>query len=397
MAILDADLDDVEWLLSAEARVWIGEIACAKENGLAAATALRKGLSAGRARLVMEQACLRRKALEKFSSAQRMFFTPLGLQQATDEAVARHKARRFGAARNVVDLCCGIGGDLVGLTARGPAVGVERHPIVARLAEANARTSVRAADAESIDPSEFDAWHIDPDRRAHGVRTTHIELYEPGQTAIDRFLRASPTGAVKLAPASDVHPAWAKAAQREWITCRRECRQQILWFGGLATAPGTHRATVLAADHPPATLAGQADLPFDAAGGVGRFVFVPDSAVIAAHLVGELARQFELASINGRTAWLTGDRHVPNSLWNTFEVIEVLPFDRRRLRALLRARLVGRLEIKTRSVNINVEQLRCELASPGDDEATLLVTPLFGQTTAIIARRITAATGAAMT
>jgi hypothetical protein len=394
--ILDADLDDVEWLLSERARVLIDEIACEKGNGLAAATALRKTLPAGRARLVIEQAQLRHKAREKFSNAQRMFFTPLGLQQATDEAIAHYKARRFGVGGSVVDLCCGIGGDLVGLSARGPAAGVERHAIVARLAEANGHASVRAVDVESIDPSEFDAWHIDPDRRAHGGRTTHIEHYEPGPTAIDRLLQASPNGAVKLAPASDVPSAWASSAQREWITCRRECRQQVLWFGDLSLAPATHRATVIVADQPPATLAGEADLPFDAAGNLRRFVFVPDSAVIAAHLVGELATQFDLASIDGRTAWLTGDRHISNALWSTFEVLESHPFDRRRLRASLRARRVGHLEIKTRSINVNIEQLRRELASPGDDEATLLVTPLFERTTAIIARRISAATSRAI-
>ena len=38
----------------------------------------------------------RRKGAAKFDRADRMWFDPVGVEQATAEAVARHKARRFG-------------------------------------------------------------------------------------------------------------------------------------------------------------------------------------------------------------------------------------------------------------------------------------------------------------
>src|SRR5436309_15782921 len=38
---------------------------------------------------------LRRKATVKFTRAEQMWFTPAGLEQATSEPVARHKAKRF--------------------------------------------------------------------------------------------------------------------------------------------------------------------------------------------------------------------------------------------------------------------------------------------------------------
>src|SRR5882724_5369530 len=43
----------------------------------------------------------------KFSRADRMWLEAVGLEQATAEPVARHKARRFAGSR-VVDLCSGI-------------------------------------------------------------------------------------------------------------------------------------------------------------------------------------------------------------------------------------------------------------------------------------------------
>ncbi|MGB6164957.1 MAG: hypothetical protein WCF33_09820, partial [Pseudonocardiaceae bacterium] len=58
---------------------------------------------------------LRRRAQGKFTRAQRMFFTRAGLEQASSEVIAEHRARRFAGAVRVADLCCGIGGDLLAL------------------------------------------------------------------------------------------------------------------------------------------------------------------------------------------------------------------------------------------------------------------------------------------
>src|SRR5512135_479865 len=65
----------------------------------------------------------RRRGASKFTRADRMWFEPTGLEQATAEPVARHKARRF--ARGVVDLCSGIGGDTLALAAVGPVLAVD--------------------------------------------------------------------------------------------------------------------------------------------------------------------------------------------------------------------------------------------------------------------------------
>ena len=70
---------------------------------------------------------LRARAVDKFGElAGSMYFTPDGLEQATRLTVATHRAARLGVfgAATVLDLGCGIGGDLVafaraGLTAAG--------------------------------------------------------------------------------------------------------------------------------------------------------------------------------------------------------------------------------------------------------------------------------------
>src|SRR5688500_18840355 len=121
------DLDDYRWLIGDDAAGWLARLRDAGPATAALAARLRRDLSAGRVRLLLEQAELRRRAAAKFAAAERMFFTPLGLEQATDETVAAYKSGRFPAGPRA-DLCCGIGGDLLALAARGAATGVERQP-----------------------------------------------------------------------------------------------------------------------------------------------------------------------------------------------------------------------------------------------------------------------------
>src|SRR6267142_2205170 len=115
-------LDDYRWLVSEATRPWL---AMAREESSHGATVglllrLRKDLSAERAHLVVEQIELRRRAREKFSLADAMFFTRKGLEQATDEQLSAYKAARFRADDSIADLCSGIGGDLISLAVRGP-------------------------------------------------------------------------------------------------------------------------------------------------------------------------------------------------------------------------------------------------------------------------------------
>jgi hypothetical protein len=72
---------------------------------------------------------------------------------------------------------------------------------------------------------------------------------------------------------------------------------------------------------------------------------------------------------------------------SSFEVTDVLPFDRKRLKRLLESRGIGRLEIKKRGVRDDPEPLRRRLRLRGDDSAVLLLAPLGRTVAAILARR----------
>ncbi|HXT58789.1 MAG TPA: hypothetical protein VN699_09135 [Pirellulales bacterium] len=438
-----APLDDYRWLIGAEGRNWLAEVAQAPGELPNVAGRLRKELSAARVHLLLEQVELRRRGQKKFSAADRMFFTTLGLEQATDQWVAAYKASRFPHAAPVADLCCGIGGDLLALAARTGVLGIDRDEVAALFARANL-AATRESSADSLqgevicgDIAEaplgnIAAWHIDPDRRPQGRRTTCVELHEPGVPALERLLTACPEGAIKLAPAAELPNRWAEAAELEWISRGGECRQLVAWFGSLAHAPGWRRASMVkprAGDlasggrQPPGaqsssadrvarnaepdqravyqdavpqdaaplglrSIVGRAGLELSVASDFGRFLAEPDAAVLAANLTGALAAQRHLAAIAPGSVYLTGDQATPDPALVWFEITDVLPFDVKRLKSLLRERRCGRLEIKKRGVPHDPEQVRRQLRVPGDDAATVFITRVRDAVTAIVARRL---------
>ncbi|MEX2310718.1 MAG: hypothetical protein WD738_24335 [Pirellulales bacterium] len=391
-----SDIADYEWLTGEEACGLLNELAEDSGPLHTAVARLRAHFSRERTHLLIDQVELRRRAVAKFTRAQSMFFTRVGLEQATDEWVAAYKAARFASQRAgssptpaVADLCCGIGGDLLGLTGQGPAVGVDRDLIAAHFAAVNTGTVVHMADVERFDVADFAAWHIDPDRRPGGRRTTSVQFCQPDAAFIEQLLARAPHAGIKLAPATNVPEHWVEQCELEWISRNRECRQLVAWHGDLAQAPGRRRATVLVGANGVAsrTVIGLANQPIPIAEHVDRYIFDIDPAVLAAGLKGVLAAEHSLCALGAGPTYLTGPRPNNDDALASFEVADVLPLKTHQLARYLGERAIGQLEIKKRGVDIDPEKLRRDLKLRGDNSTTLLITHFAGRPIAILAHR----------
>jgi hypothetical protein len=361
------------------------------------AAQLRQSLSPSRAHLVLEQAELRARGRAKFAASDRLYFTRRGLEQATDQWIAAHKARRFPAGRAVADLCCGIGGDLLALAARGPADGFDLDPLIGLFADANVRTLPQQApaasrahsmDAGRVDLSAYAAWHIDPDRRCGGRRTIDVRRMSPGRETIERLLDYNEDAAVKLAPATSPPHSWQERAELEWISRDRQCRQLVAWFGRLAGLPAARRATVLDVHgQVVASVTGTPQHLPPPASAVLDYVFEPDASILAAGLAGQLAEAHKILPLAPSIPYFTGAEPIHDPALAAFRVLGVLPADEKRLAAELRTRRIGRLEIKCRG-GILPEAIRKRLRLKGDLSGVLLVAPHKNQTIAVLAERM---------
>ena len=343
-------LADIHWLVSDEAVPMLDAAmrlsASATSLQAAEVERLRRALVAGTHAPGAGAGGAAAEGPGKVRAADRMFFTPLGLEQATDEVIAGYKARRFAGADHVLDLCSGIGGDLVSLAGVCRVTGYDRDPRMAVLAEANLRALGRAdrgaalvGEVSGVDLGTAAAWHIDPDRRPTGRRTTHVELHDPTWETIETMLARNDHAAVKLSPATTLEPPLEERAELEWISRGRECRQLVAWFGRLASESGRRRATVLGpADETPRSVVGVPSEPTVPLDRVEQYLYEPDPAVLAAKLDGALAAEHELNLISSGIAYYSASHKVDDTALACFEVRDVLPFQIKPLKALVRQR-----------------------------------------------------------
>lgn len=396
-ADVTASLDDHRWLTDEAARPWLARASDELAAGaplVPMMARLRKDLSPERAHLVLSQVELRQRAQEKFSRAAEMFFTPLGLAQATDELLARYKAARLGAEQSVADLCCGIGGDLIAIGEGRRCLGVDRDPIAAHLAAVNAGVygvsglTIACEEASARALQSRSAWHIDPDRRPEGKRTVRAERFEPPWEVIEELLARCGDAAVKLAPATKLSAEVAARCEREWIESRGECRQQVAWWGGLARHAGHCAATVIDTAGGTATIVGAGGEPAPLAESIGRYVYEPCAAVRAARLVGIFCQQAGFESLGSVPSYLTSDRRISLPLAAGFEVLDSLPFDLRRLKDALRQLGIGPVEVKKRGVAVDPDRLRRQMGRSEGEPGVVLIAPVGVRTMAIVARRL---------
>jgi hypothetical protein len=386
---------DWQWLVGAEAGHWLQLAAAWDSDPVSAAQRLRRELSPDRARLIGELVDLRVRARPKFRRADELFFTRQALEQATDDAIAAWKAQRFAGASRICDICCGIGGDLMALAGQGEVLAVDREAHLLTLAAANVRVAGHAAsfsagEAERLSLSPDQVIHIDPDRRPEGQRVSRPQSADPPLDTVERLVRAAPGAAVKLAPAALAPLDWMESGEREWIERRGECRQQVVWLGSLARHPGRCVATLLDQHGAcQAQVSGEQTESAESASSIGRYLLEPSGSVIAAGLVDALACETRLARVAPRIAYLTGDQRVDHPALALFEVLEVLPFDGRRVKKFLRAKKLQVVEVKKRGTSVNPEALCRSLRGTGETPVTLLIAARSQGVAAIIARRPT--------
>lgn len=356
------------------------------------AAALRKvEPDAARATVALSQVQLRHRAVAKFGpDATAMYFVGEALEQATRPRVAAHRAARLAAAEpsSVIDLGCGIGGDLIAFARAGlTAAGVDIDPLRVEVARANLSAlglagAVSVADSTMLDLAGFGAVFADPARRSAAGRIFDVNGWTPSWEFVLGLLTRN--AIVKVAPGIP-HELVPEGVEAEWVSEGGDVKEAALWSPRLATA--RRRATVIG-EGGLATITEEDD-PYDGVPErpvrpVGAFLYEPDGAVIRAGLVTAIASGVDGGLLDEHIAYVTSDLAFHSPFTKGYRVLEELPYREKQLKAALRDRGIGTLAIKKRGVQIVPEQLRKRLDLAGDNEGTLILTRVAGVGTAYL-------------
>ena len=388
-------------LFTPEALALLGSIGDldAKADVLKLVSALRaEGYDPGLVAAVLSQAKLRRRARKKFGDfTDGMLFTEDGLEQASRlQAAALHAGRFRGAGiTQVADLGCGLGAESMAMGAIDLNVrAFEIDEITAALAVFNLgsfdNVEVEQADITTLDLSQFEALFFDPARRElDGKGERAARKFDPAQFApnFDWVLaqaRTKPTG-IKVGPGHP-HEAIPQDAEAQWLSIDGDLVELGLWFGDVKRPRVARAATVVNAS-------GRHEIvsetfvsePADVEA-IKQFIYEPDNAVVRSHLIADLARLVGATLISREIAYLSSDVEIDSPLMRGFRVIDEMAFDRKKLKAYLRDRNIGTLEIKKRGVDVVPEQLRKELSLKGEIAATLILTRVGDDHRALIAQ-----------
>lgn len=369
---------------------------------LALGTALRTaGFDAALVSAALTQSRLRARATTKFGDlAHDMLFTVDGLEQATRLSIAARHAHRFrlGGATRVADLGCGIGADSLALAGMDLEVlAVERDPVTALVATVNLRqfpeARVARGDALATDLAAVDGIWADPARRTSRGRTHRIEDYSPAVADLLDLRSRVPRMGLKLGPGV-AHRDIPTDAHAQWLSVAGDVIEANWWFDSLAPEGPGRSAVVISPDTRATTLVqpGNPTAPVTPAptGAIGAYLYEPDGAVIRAGLVYQVAEMVRGHLVDPTIAYLTSDSLRPTPVATAFRVLDAMPFSLKRLRSYLRARGVGRLEIKKRGSALDPAALRAQLALKGENASTIVLTRIAGAPQVLVVERVSA-------
>lgn len=300
-----------------------------------------------------------------------------------------HHAERFTRASRIADLCCGIGGDLRALATAHDVLAVDRDLLTAAIAAVNVgvlhladRVTVRCDDATRIDLVGYDAAFLDPARRTMERRVFNVADYQPPWSFIADLVERIGNVGVKVAPGIP-HAIIPPDAEAEWVSVAGDVKETALWFGSCARDGVTRRATLLPSG---ATLPANATDP-PPVGPPRRCLYEPDGAVIRAHLVADVAAMIGGTLIDPTIAYITSDTHTATPFARAYRIVDVMPFNLKRLRVYLRERGIGHVVIKKRGSPLTPEGLARDLHLSGDGACILFLTRVSGKHTVLIAEK----------
>jgi hypothetical protein len=330
------------------------------------------------------------------ADADLLFLTADALEQAGRPELSARRAARLlaGGARSAADLGCAAGTDAIALARAGASVvAVDRDPLARALTAANAdglgvADRVTVLDADVVDlvaaadgqVAGCAAATLDPARRAGGRRQLDPDRWSPPWSTVGALLDRVPTAVVKVAPGLD-HDRVPDGVEADWVSVGGSIVEALLWGRGISAV--WRRATVVR-DGVIAELTADADPGPAPVGPVRGWLHEPDPAVIRSGLVSLAAAELGATLVDPTIAYLTSDAATDSPWVSSYRVDDVLPFNLKKLKTLLRARGVGRVVVKKRGSPIEPEALVRQLRGPGSGSAVVVVTRVAGRPTALV-------------
>lgn len=351
---------------------------------------------------------LREKAKDKFREADKMFFTSLGLEQATDDVIASHIAKRFKADWQVADLGCGLGGNLLQFAKRCKkviAVDVNEDNLFA--AKLNVEEFGFGEKVEFVNKNIDDfiplispktkAIFLDPARdRAGNTKTRSILNSSPKILEIlPKLFQITKNIAIKISPAFDWQELelLPEMPEVEVISENNTCKVVMLWFGEFKR--GGNKASCFRKDknytftnyQEKDAIFLDSDVQIAMASKVLEYICEPDKAISRSGLLEAYAGKYNLKRIAIGNSYLTGSNKEMEAA-RVFAVKQIFQLSLKNLKQELKKLKIDRAEILAKNYIIKPEEIYKHLKLAEGGEYTLIFAMVNKKKTAILTKRV---------
>lgn len=311
----------------------------------------------------------------------------LPLEQCSSEATARYKQAFVPEGGRIADLTGGLGVDSWFLSQRaGEMHYCERNPDLCAVARHNfaalgSRIAVHAGDGLAWlqeQPGRFDLLYLDPARRDRAARRVYdISDCEPDLKACkDLLLQHADQVLAKISPMADISRTLTELPEiRELhvVAVGGEVKELLLLLENgtvhtprILVADGPHRFAFRPEEEPAAEVRYTEQ--------VGPYLFQPSKALRKAGAFRLLSARFGLAKLAPSTHLYTAGAPVAEFPGKTFEVEDVLAWNKDTLRQLRQR--YGQLEMTALNFPLTTEALRSRLGIPDGGAHHLFATTL---------------------
>jgi len=350
---------------------------------------------------ILDQVHFINKGKAKFPRAAQMKFDRDGLAQASSKTLVEYRTwkmrQQLGKVNLALDVGSGIGGDTIFMALRWKVISVDIDPQKMEMLHHNLEVYNVTENVETIqgdifellkDPQfhekirKVDLIFFAPSRRKGWKRTTKFERYIPPLSLVDQLLEICPNLCVEIAPAADLLQI-KYDCDIEIISNKGEVKEAVLWFGALKLKPDER--SLIATKLPEKITLVKTETPQISIAQPERYFYEPDPAFIKAQLVNNLAVEYDLKLVHPQIAYLTGEKLVETPLLKSYRVHSISNIDYTEINNELSRLDLGRVDSKSRGVNIDHKEIRKHVKGRGRRSGVVIYTLVDFKPKAIIA------------
>lgn len=326
---------------------------------------------------------IRERAKAKFPKSRDLFFTRNGYEMASSSVVAAWHASLFPSGESVVDLCCGIGSDLMALAQKHQVTGVDSDPDHVRMARLNLQVSGLAGE---VIESDGIAWlqankpkyfFADPARREGVQRITNPAEFSPNFQQLMPHIQQADMAVIKTSTGlrnSDLQEMGGKCV---FVSHQGSCCEAALIFGGDTGWWAYH----IESD---SWMAGSPDGEYrlPERDDIRSYFYEADPALIRADGLMNLG----LDMVGTMDGYLTGDDRIDSPWLRGYEVVWHDKFSERAVKQELKRRAGKLSAVKTRAHKVDAHTIERRLKCEGDESLVLAVYELGPKLRSVLLR-----------